>query len=216
MNFDDLKNVWNKEGNLDVNLQNVNISLNKANNAIDKVRSNMRKDFYALVGMAVLSIVGILYVNLKLDLHTIILFTINTFYFLISVLIVFFAMKFYKFYKRSYHLNYDSRDNLIWFYYELRSFIDFYHTCFFVFFIMGLTCGMAVGFMTANLEIVTGNQDAIGKALSFGLAGKFIYFGSQAIIIIAGTFLFRWAVNKMYGRYLIQINQTLNLLKSEE
>jgi hypothetical protein len=216
MNFDDLKNAWKREGGSEVNLGEINLSLKKSNNAIDKVRSNMRKDFYALIIMAVMSLGGMMYVNLKLDFHPVILFTLNTFYFLTSVLVIYFFVKFLRFYRRSYHLNYDSRDNLIWFYYELRYFIDFYHTSCFVFFVMGLACGLSIGVMSANLEMVTGKQDPIGKLLSSGLASNLIYFGSQAIIIIGGVFLFRWVIEMMYGRYLKQIKHTLDLLKPEE
>jgi len=216
MNFDDLKKAWDQEENKGLNVKNIQLSVDRANNAIDKVRANMRLDFYGLIFLAVLTIGGLIFVHLKLDIQPIVYFTIVSFVFLISILLLFFFVKFYKFYKRSYHMNYDSRDNLLWFYYELRFFIDFYHTCFFVFFIMGLACGLAIGLMTATLETVSGQKDAIGRALSFGLTGKLIYFGSQALIIIAGTFGFRWIVNMMYGRYLKQIKKTLDLFKPEE
>lgn len=216
MNFDDLKKAWDNEDNSDLDLTAINLSLNKANNAIDKVRKNMRMDFYCLLATTILSLAGLIYAHLNLDVKPIIFFTLDSFAFLIFVLILFFFIKFYKFYKRSYHLNYDSRDNLMWFYYELRSFIDFYHAFFFVFFIMGLACGLAIGLMTANIEMVSGKKDAIGRALSDNITNKFIYFGSQAILILGGTLLFRWMISRMYGRYLKQIKHTLDLLRSDE
>ncbi|WP_313511743.1 hypothetical protein [Sphingobacterium sp.] len=215
MNFDDLKKAWEEEGE-GKDLKEVQLSVDHANNAIDKVRANMRLDFYGLLVLGVLAIVGLSYVGLKVDIQPIVFFTIVSFAFLFFSLMFFFCFKFYKFYKRSYNLSYDSRDNLMWFYYELRYFIDFYHTFFFVAFVMGLASGLSIGLMTATLEMDQGSKDAIGRALTFGFAGKLIYFGSMGTIIVGGTFLFRWLIQKMYGRYLKQIKQTLDLLKPED
>ncbi|WP_313191646.1 hypothetical protein [Sphingobacterium sp.] len=215
MNFDDLKKAWEEEGE-GKDLKEVQLSVEHANNAIDKVRANMRLDFYGLLGLGVLAIVGLSYVGLKVDIQPIVFFTIVSFAFLFFSLMFFFCFKFYKFYKRSYNLSYDSRDNLMWFYYELRYFIDFYHTFFFVAFVMGLASGLSIGLMTATLEMDQGSKDAIGRALTFGFTGKLIYFGSMGTIIVGGTFLFRWLIQKMYGRYLKQIKQTLDLLKPED
>lgn len=215
MNFDDLKKAWEEEGE-GKDLKEVQLSVEHANNAIDKVRANMRLDFYGLLVLGVLAIVGLSYVGLKVDIQPIVFFTIVSFAFLFFSLMFFFCFKFYKFYKRSYNLSYDSRDNLMWFYYELRYFIEFYHTFFFVAFVMGLASGLSIGLMTAILEMDQGSKDAIGRALTFGFTGKLIYFGSMGTIIVGGTFLFRWLIQKMYGRYLKQIKQTLDLLKPED
>lgn len=215
MNFDDLKKAWEEEGE-GKDLKEVQLSVEHANNAIDKVRANMRLDFYGLLVLGVLAIVGLSYVGLKVDIQPIVFFTIVSFTFLFFSLMFFFCFKFYKFYKHSYNLSYDSRDNLMWFYYELRYFIEFYHTFFFVAFVMGLAFGLSIGLMTAILEVDQGSKDAIGRALTFGFTGKLIYFGSMGTIIVGGTFLFRWVIQKMYGRYLKQIKQTLDLLKPEE
>lgn len=215
MNFDDLKKAWEEEGE-GKDLKEVQLSVEHANNAIDKVRANMRLDFYGLLVLGVLAIVGLSYVGLKVDIQPVVFFTIVSFAFLSFSLMFFFCFKFYKFYKHSYNLSYDSRDNLMWFYYELRYFIEFYHTFFFVGFVMSLAFGLSIGLMTATLEMDQGSKDAIGRALTFGFTGKLIYFGSMGTIIVGGTFLFRWVIQKMYGRYLKQIKQTLDLLKPEE
>ena len=215
MNFDDLKKAWEEEEE-GKGLKEVQLSVEHANNAIDKVRANMRMDFYGLLVLGVLAIVGLSYVGLKVDIQPIVFFTIVSFAFLSFSLMFFFCFKFYNFYKHSYNLSYDSRDNLMWFYYELRYFIDFYHTFFFVAFVMGLAFGLSIGLMTATLEMDQGSKDAIGRALTFGFTGKLIYFGSLGTIIVGGTFLFSWLIQKMYGRYLKQIKQTLDLLKPEE
>gem|GEM_PF-5108155 len=36
------------------------------------------------------------------------------------------------------------------------------------------------------------------------------------LLIVGGTFLFRWMIQRMYGSYLNQIKQTLDLLKPGE
>ena len=215
MNFDDLKKAWEEEAE-GKDLKEIQLSVDHANNAIDKVRANMRLDFYGILVLGVLAIVGFSYVGLKVDIQPIVFFTMASFAFLFFSLVFFFCFKFYKFYKRSYNLSYDSRDNLMWFYYELRYFIEFYHTFFFVVFVMGLASGLSIGLMTATLEMDHGRKDAIGRALTFGFTGKLIYFGSMGTIIVGGTFMFRWLIQRMYGRYLKQIKETLDLLKPEE
>jgi len=211
MNFDELKNQWGREI---IPYQSIPpLELKRSNNAIDKVRRNMKNDFWGLIVMLIIGLTALVLVPYLIFVHQILLFVAWSFYITFSIIAVFFLLKFYRFYKKSYKLSYSMKDNLWWFYYELRSFIDFYYTFNLVALTMGLSCGLSLGYIGANLKFVKGednliskSMDHIGDLLPFFLLFMVVF----TIMMMVGLY---YAINYLYGKHLKQLKTTLDLLR---
>lgn len=216
MNFDELKNQWGKESVPEQLIPELKISLKQSNTAIDKVRKNMRMDFWGYIALLVIGLAILLIVPHFKYVHHIISFILWSFYVLFFVLSTYFLFKFYKFYKESYDLNYDVKDSLWWFYYELRSFIDFYYTFNIVTLTMGLSCGLSLGYIGANLMLLKGEDNVVSQYMDrvdkvFG--SFFLLF--MTIILILSMIGMHYLVKYMYGKHLKQLKRTLDLLRED-
>lgn len=214
MNFDELKNQWMNERVPLESLPELSISLKHSNNAIDKVRKNMRMDFLGLICMTSIGLLALVLIPQFFFVHHIITFILWSFFILFLVLAGYFVYKFCKFYNRSYHLDYNLKDNLWWFYYELRSFVDFYYTFTIVSLIMGMSCGLSLGYIGANMKFVQDQDNIVSKSMD--QAGQL--FGPFFIVFMVVFLLFsmvglHYAVKYMYGKHLRQLKNTLDLLR---
>lgn len=214
MNFDDLKNQWNNESIPSKSIPEIDISLKYSNNAIDKVRKNMRMDFWSLMLLLLISIVTLVLLPHFIMVHHIILFIMWSLFVLFLVLSSYFFYKFYKFYKKSYTLNYTLKDNLWWFYYELRSFVDFYYTFAIVGLTMGLCAGLSLGYIGANLKFVKGEDNLVSDSMDHvnKLFGPF-FLAFMVLFLICSMVGLHYAVKYMYGKHLKQLKDTLDLLR---
>ena len=142
MNFDKLQEQWNQENN-EVSLPQNLDKIKEAHNPIDKVRRNMKFD---LISQAVLTVlIGFVpYAKRnEWDFQSISIFAL--FYVLMVGFMLYYTLKFYRFYKQSYNLSYDSRKNLMWFAYELRLFIELYRALTFIMMFLGMALGLYFG-----------------------------------------------------------------------
>lgn len=215
MNFDELKNQWGQESTPDQSIPRLNRSLNQANNAIDKVRKNMRKDFYGIIVLFIISLMVILFVPQYIFVHQILQFIIWSFFLTFTILSSYFLFKFYRFYKKSYTLSYSMKDNLWWFYYELRSFIDFYYMFNVVALTMGFSCGLSLGYIGANLKFVKNQDNVISQSMDQLGANAYLFLIVMIVIIIGGMIGLHYAVKYMYGKHLNQLKRTLDLLREQ-
>lgn len=215
MNFDELKNQWGQESTPDQSIPRLNRSLNQANNAIDKVRKNMRKDFYGIIVLFIISLMVILFVPQYIFVHQILQFIIWSFFLTFTILSSYFLFKFYRFYKKSYTLSYSMKDNLWWFYYELRSFIDFYYMFNVVALTMGFSCGLSLGYIGANLKFVKNQDNVISQSMDQLGVNAYLFLIVMIVIIIGGMIGLHYAVKYMYGKHLNQLKRTLDLLREQ-
>mgnify|MGYP006361427855 CR=1 FL=1 len=213
MNFEELKNQWYQESVPDQAIPQLERSLKRAGNAIDKVRSNMRMDFYGFILIFSIGLLALFIVPRFIFVHQILQFIIWSFFVTFSTLAGYFLFKFYRFYKKSYTLSYSLKDNLWWFYYELKSFVDFYYTFNIVSLTMGFSCGLSLGYIGANLKMMQNEENVISKSMDQLGAYGFVFLLIMVFVVICFMIGLHYAVKFMYGKHLLQLKRTLDLLR---
>ena len=210
MNFEDLKSKWAKQNIHPVDLTSelsTTLWMKRTNTAIDKVRKNMRSDFWGWAVLMLLILGAQIVVPIYLNIPLIFQIILGLFYVVYLAISLFFVIRFIRFYRQSYHLEYDSYHNLMWFYYELRYFVDFYHAFTYVSFTLGMGCGLAIGFIAGSMKLDRGQETV------FSQWGEWV--GGIGLLVLAAIIVLMWIgtyfiVNLLYGRYLKQIKTTLD------
>lgn len=208
MNFDKLQEQWNQENN-EVSLPQNLDKIKEAHNPIDKVRRNMKFD---LISQAVLTVlIGFVpYIKRnEWDFQSISIFSL--FYVLMVGFMLYYTLKFYRFYKQSYNLSYDSRKNLMWFAYELRLFIELYRALTFIMMFLGMALGLYFGmhFNTTTGQDIFHLKDADFLKL-FG-----VLFFMVAFLLGLVVLFMEFVINHYYGKYYKKIKNILNQLDEE-
>lgn len=207
MNFDKLQEQWNQENN-EVSLPQNLDKIKEAHNPIDKVRRNMKFD---LISQAVLTVlIGFVpYAKRnEWDFQSISIFAL--FYVLIVGFMLYYTLKFYRFYKQSYNLSYDSRKNLMWFAYELRLFIELYRALTFIMMFLGMALGLYFG-----MHFNTTGQDIFHLKDADFLKLFGVLFFMVAFLLGLVVLFMEFVINHYYGKYYKKIKNILNQLDEE-
>ena len=207
MNFDKLQEQWNQENN-EVSLPQNLDKIKEAHNPIDKVRRNMKFD---LISQAVLTVlIGFVpYIKRnEWDFQSISIFAL--FYVLMVGFMLYYTLKFYRFYKQSYNLSYDSRKNLMWFAYELRLFIELYRALTFIMMFLGMALGLYFG-----MHFNTTGQDIFYLKDADFLKLFGVLFFMLAFLLGLVVLFMEFVINHYYGKYYKKIKNILNQLDEE-
>lgn len=207
MNFDKLQEQWNQENN-EVSLPQNLDKIKEAHNPIDKVRKNMKFD---LISQAVLTVlIGFVpYIKRnEWDFQSISIFAL--FYVLMVGFMLYYTLKFYRFYKQSYNLSYDSRKNLMWFAYELRLFIELYRALTFIMMFLGMALGLYFG-----MHFNTTGQDIFHLKDADFLKLFGVLFFMVAFLLGLVVLFMEFVINHYYGKYYKKIKNILNQLDEE-
>ena len=207
MNFDKLQEQWNQENN-EVSLPQNLDKIKEAHNPIDKVRRNMKFD---LISQAVLTVfIGFVpYIKRnEWDFQSISIFAL--FYVLMVGFMLYYTLKFYRFYKQSYNLSYDSRKNLMWFAYELRLFIELYRALTFIMMFLGMALGLYFG-----MHFNTSGQDIFHLKDADFLKLFGVLFFMVAFLLGLVVLFMEFVINHYYGKYYKKIKNILNQLDEE-
>ena len=207
MNFDKLQEQWNQENN-EVSLPQNLDKIKEAHNPIDKVRRNMKFD---LISQAVLTVlIGFVpYIKRnEWDFQSISIFAL--FYVLMVGFMLYYTLKFYRFYKQSYNLSYDSRKNLMWFAYELRLFIELYRALTFIMMFLGMALGLYFG-----MHFNTTGQDIFHLKDADFLKLFGVLFFMVAFLLGLVVLFMEFVINHYYGKYYKKIKDILNQLDEE-
>lgn len=207
MNFDKLQEQWNQENN-EVSLPQNLDKIKEAHNPIDKVRRNMKFD---LISQAVLTVlIGFVpYAKRnEWDFQSISIFAL--FYVLMVGFMLYYTLKFYRFYKQSYNLSYDSRKNLMWFAYELRLFIELYRSLTFIMMFLGMALGLYFG-----MHFNTTGQDIFYLKDADFLKLFGVLFFMVAFLLGLVVLFMEFVINHYYGKYYKKIKNILNQLDEE-
>lgn len=207
MNFDKLQEQWNRESN-EVSLPQNLDKIKEAHNPIDKVRRNMKFD---LISQAVLTVlIGFVpYIKRnEWDFQSISIFAL--FYVLMVGFMLYYTLKFYRFYKQSYNLSYDSRKNLMWFAYELRLFIELYRALTFIMMFLGMALGLYFG-----MHFNTTGQDIFHLKDADFLKLFGVLFFMVAFLLALVVLFMEFVINHYYGKYYKKIKNILNQLDEE-
>ena len=207
MNFEKLQEQWNQENN-EVSLPQNLDKIKEAHNPIDKVRRNMKFD---LISQAVLTVlIGFVpYIKRnEWDFQSISIFAL--FYVLMVGFMLYYTLKFYRFYKQSYNLSYDSRKNLMWFAYELRLFIELYRALTFIMMFLGMALGLYFG-----MHFNTTGQDIFHLKDADFLKLFGVLFFMVAFLLGLVVLFMEFVINHYYGKYYKKIKNILNQLDEE-
>lgn len=207
MNFDKLQEQWNQENN-EVSLPQNLDKIKEAHNPIEKVRRNMKFD---LISQAVLTVlIGFVpYAKRnEWDFQSISIFAL--FYVLMVGFMLYYTLKFYRFYKQSYNLSYDSRKNLMWFAYELRLFIELYRALTFIMMFLGMALGLYFG-----MHFNTTGQDIFHLKDADFLKLFGVLFFMVAFLLGLVVLFMEFVINHYYGKYYKKIKNILNQLDEE-
>lgn len=122
MNFDELQKQWNTQPEQDVKLTDDLHKLKEANLPIDKVRKTMKKDFFFQLTSIPLLLTFPYFSSIPSEKEPILWWIILC----ICVTILIPMMYLFRFYKKSYKMEYSSLKNINWFYYNYKFSIDLF------------------------------------------------------------------------------------------
>ncbi|HYK75747.1 MAG TPA: hypothetical protein VEV16_02125 [Daejeonella sp.] len=202
MNFDKFKEAWDAESTDAVHIPEDISKLKEANTPIDKLRRNMKQEFWMQLAAVILIAFVPSFFKLPKELTGIFIF----FYGLMIVFTAYYFYKFFAFYKRSYDMTYNSRKNLMWFYYEMKLNIEMYKALTYILFFIGFSFGI--------LALLYMKNGGLSNAIS-GLESSGGRIGFLMLTIVTMLIIFILAEtwpNYFYGKELKKIKAVLDQL----
>ncbi|PZR14055.1 MAG: hypothetical protein DI539_19030 [Flavobacterium psychrophilum] len=204
MNFNELQQQWNNEPTDKVKIPNTIDKLKEAQTPIDQVRKKMKADFF----MQAIMLVAIAFAPIIFDFPDKLTTLFIPFYAMAIGFMAYYFYKFFVFYRKSYDLTFDSRKNLLWFFYELKLNIELYKALTYILFFLGFSFGVLAG-------TVTKNENAIANFLDKKEAGLPIVIALIAGLIIFSLFMAEFIPRWYYGKHLKQVKTVLDQLDEE-
>lgn len=203
MNFDELKEQWKQDSDDDILVPENLEQLKAAQTPIDTVRKKMKNEFFLQSVLLIASA----FIPLIFSFSSILSIVFFFCYGLIIAFTSYYFYKFFVFYKKSYDLSYDTRKNLLWFYYELKLNIELYkalnYILFFIGFIMGVLFFITLKASGSEIEIPV--IDVIVEKF------RVLYFVGLFIISLVFSFGMAELIPRFYyGKYLKQIKTILD------
>ncbi|MDR0227817.1 MAG: hypothetical protein LBI72_01945 [Flavobacteriaceae bacterium] len=198
MNFDDLKKTWQEQETPNVPVEPNNINKKESRLPLEKIRKNVLKDLWAQ-GLSVVFI-GFLPFYYALPEESIPIYYVL--YFLFTGITIYFLVKMYLFYRTSNSFVMNSRDSLYEVYFSVRMYIQLYENfCYSLLPFVGIIIPYIVGTRMGNYMELLNNKTFIIV---------FIIFFSFILWFV------KYWIKKLYGQYLIQIEETLKQFKEQE
>jgi len=203
MNLDELKSAWNIEKTDDVHIPSRMEQLRKANHPLDKLKRNMRNEWY----MQWLALCFLGFVPLSSDLHPSTYLVYYAAYAMSVIVSVYYLNIFRRFYQQISHYTADTKDSLTEIYYQFRLNMERYHS---------------FGFLLIPLVLVWGGAFTYSKLQQKGLDFSSLSETSKYSLLalsIGITGLMVWVMPAWtrfyYGKYTRQLKQVLDELKEE-
>lgn len=199
MNFDELKKQWDNQAEPVMKIKN-EVLFQKANTPIEKVRRQLRMDFYSNLIMLIVFLLVIIFVPFAPEIK----YVCSISSVLVFLFLLYYGVRMYRFYKESYRLEYNSKDTLLWFSYELRLIIEMIKSATFISFFIGIITGLVVGFLLAKLNIQIDSLEAVASIpITWIVIGMIVIF----VLVFVGV---EFLINVTYGRYYRQIKHILD------
>ncbi len=204
MDFNDIQNAWKNDTNENIKLP-VNLEkIQSANTPLDKIRKNLKNEFF----YQVISIVLIGFAPLIKDFPQTM---VKPFYLLFSMFVavsIYYLVKLYFFYKRLNAVSLNTKDNLYETYFDIRLNMELYKTFGFALtpFVVLFLVGTAYYEMSKNQDVVLSNLQ------NSHLIGLFI---AVALAILFMGIALEWWVQYFYGKYAKEIRKVIDELKEE-
>lgn len=204
MNFNELQKQWNDEPTDKIHVPNTIDTLREAQTPIDKVRKKMRMDFFTQIILLVAIGFAPLIFNFSKEVTALFI----PFYGIMAGFMSYYYYKFFVFYKKSYDMSFDSRKNLLWFYYELKLNIELYKALTYIMFFLGFSFGVLFGMITKDHSkidnLLSGFEDKTQVLIIF-----------IVVMVVFSFFMAEFIPRWYYGKHLKQVKSVLDQLDEE-
>jgi hypothetical protein len=187
-NFKQWQALWQQESEDIPLLESHSLRLKGSHSYIDKIRRNMRQEFYAGAVFLVFCIFYLVRQNLSDEKALVYYSGFGS----ISVIALMYVRRFYKFYKASGIPAYHTRASLLWFVSEMRLMLEVYRSLTYIM----LLCGLFFGFVWGVFEDET---EPLALSPAEGITLSIILFLGALVVTL--VVLEAW-IYLMYGRYV--------------
>ncbi|MBC5835596.1 hypothetical protein G6N05_12645 [Flavobacterium sp. F372] len=204
MDFNDMQNAWNNDTNENIKLPENLEKIQSANTPLDKIRKNLRNEFF----YQIISIVLIGFLPVMNDFPSTM---VKPFYLLFSMFVavsIYYLVKLYLFYKRLNNVSLNTKDSLYETYFDIRLNMELYKTFGFALtpFMVLFIVGAGYYQWSKSGEIVLSNLHNSHFIGLFVVVAIFILFMGLAL---------EWWVQYFYGKYAKEIRKVIDELKED-
>lgn len=202
MDFNELQSAWDNDNPKDVRLPETLEKLQSANTPLDKIKKNLKNEFY----YQVISIVMTGFVPLFHGFPDSALVPFYLFYAIFTAVCIYYLVKLYIFYKRLSKTSLNTKDSLYETYFDIRINMELYKTFGFALtpFLVLFLVGLIFHHSPDASRVFSGE---ISNPLLIAILGTVIFS-----ILFMGLAL-EWWVRYFYGKYAQQIRKILDELK---
>lgn len=201
MNFDDLKKSWQEQNIEDSVSVSNDLGTQVSRLPLEKVRKNVKSELW----VQVLSVILVAFTPQLLKLSESRIGGFYLFYTLFVLICGYYLFKMYVFYKRSASLNLNSKDSVYESYYSLKLYIQLYENFSYSLIPFCILLLLAVTSSSTLDSILVGDKTSLIK------------LGVGSVIMLSFIYvLLRIWIKKLYGQYLTQIENTLELFKENK
>ncbi|MCC9042843.1 hypothetical protein LNQ81_09160 [Myroides sp. M-43] len=198
MNFDDLEKSWQEQEAPNVKVSSKDLDVKSSRLPLEKIRKNVVKDIW----VQGVSIVFLAFLPLGYSLSIESMRFYYIIYFLFAVITIYFLAKMYLFYRTSASFTMNSRDSLYEVYFSVRMYIQLYENF----------CYSLLPFICVFIPLFVGLKEDD----YFDLLQNKVFIIAFIIFFILTLVLVKYWIKKLYGQYLTQIENNLNLFKEQE
>lgn len=201
MNFEELQTAWKDSSPDEVSIPSTLEQLKSAQQPIDRITGNMRKEIYYQVASILL--MGVFPIIFQLGSQAYRLYYLM--YVLMMVISIYYFYKFYRFFRQIPHYNNNSKDSLYELYYQIRLNLETYKSFSFLLLPFAIMASLLIifdqRFQPGSVSLQFSNRD-------WGVLTGAIIGATVAIIITVN-----WWVEYFYGKYARQIRKLLDELR---
>lgn len=207
MNIDQFKSDWQKDQQTNGLFTNADLQFKSSHSFIDRIRKNMKIEF-------ILFFISYMYVLLMLVFHEAsdmqkIIAWLG--FGVITMITIYYLAKFFLFYKKTKTMEYNSRENLLWFYYTMKINVEVYRSFYFILFTVLLFFGFIYGFFTHLNQSELDSISSTSTDLSITIWISIVLF---FVVLIFSTVMMEIWLKMMYTKYIKKIEHILKELDS--
>lgn len=197
-NMNNIEKMWQEQATNQTAIEPEHLNPRESHSIVDAVRKNMRMEFYYFLASPLLF--AIPFFNKTRSSLSISILVIT---FLVLILVsIYYLSRFYKFYKSSGNMLFNTKENLTWFYYELRFNMELYRSYVY----HGLSIGFFAGFIWGIIEPHISKNTVIDQ-LDLLLYGIFI-----VIFLFLTVWFTQFWLRVFYGKHLNRVKALLDEL----
>jgi len=205
MDFNDIQSAWDSDQPKKVVLPTTLEKLQSANTPLDKIKKNLKNEFYyQVVSIVFLGLIPFILPDFPVK-------AIVSFYLMFAIFVavcIYYLVKLYLFYKRLTKTTLNAKDSLYETYFDIRINMELYKTFGFALtpFVVLFTIWLLFYQLPDAGGLLSGDINNMALAI--------LFFSVVFSILIMGLAL-EWWVRHFYGKYADQLRKVIDTLKEE-